>query len=445
MAVFAFLVLNSSRTTAEITNVVAELDQLRTVYEEAIFKINTDYTEISRNWPSQYSEKLEALLQNKRKAGNFEAWQAVTNELSRFRETAVINSQDLVSSPADLLSIQKEFKDIGPKQDRLRNENVVSLTRKYLDRLLSMQKSLTIDGRMEEALKVNEELKRVKVLPQFTAAEFALAAQENQTPDQNPAAQPEQAVQPGNNIQAGKDKEFEVPETVKIYQGQKPADSGSYYKSLPVSVRAKSEDGRKISTILLIAKKNAEPASPLPRSGPITARRRNDPMQNVMLRVSLKTTSADAILTNHIMVVQFFAKDSSPKTKRELQTELIPLPTIDFNKIVYIDCTPVLSSAASLFSGLILYVFDGNKKIVFQALSNDNLEQMVVEEIPKSCYVERAKQLCRTARDAYRTAYNTYLRNTTDTAALQTSRIKYADFQEKLKQYQTLAPDAPPP
>jgi hypothetical protein len=164
-----------------------------------------------------------------------------------------------------------------------------------------------------------------------------------------------------------------------------------------------------------------------------------------MLRVSFKTTSAEATLKDHIMVVQYFTKDSSQKTKKELQTELIPLPTIDFNKTVYIDCTPVLSSNYSPFAGLILYLFDSNKKVVFQALSNDGLDQLVVEEIPKSCYIERAKKLCKTAREAYRTAYSVFLRNTADTTAQQNYRVKYADFQEKLKEYQNLVPDAPPP
>ena len=177
----------------------ADLKALQDAYAKAIQKVESDSASAAQVLPATYMKELQRIQQSAKKAGDLEQLTAVNRELERFKTEQKVPDQPDASTPDAIKKLQIEYKAAVAKSDLEKNRKIVSATKQYLELLNSLQTSLTKNDKVNEALDVNAEIKRVKADSKVTSAEFALAASEtdNQMPD-------DQAKKNANTQKSGK-------------------------------------------------------------------------------------------------------------------------------------------------------------------------------------------------------------------------------------------------
>jgi hypothetical protein len=164
---------------------VRDLDERRTEFQKAMIEIETDYAARSAAWPGDYANALKDLQQRMQKAGEFEKWDATTREMQRFERERAIPDEAIVAAPAELVTLQNEYRRMFTQYGVDRNKKVLTRSRHYLEALGDLQKKYTIAGKMDIASSINAEIKRVKTL-----SDEASAGQPSGVEDVAPATAP---------------------------------------------------------------------------------------------------------------------------------------------------------------------------------------------------------------------------------------------------------------
>jgi tRNA_anti-like len=127
---------------------------------------------------AKYETALQELLSNAQKAADLEAALAIRDEIRRAANDGTLTAKQLVATPASLRTLQQQT------MERLQ-DLVSQLVQETLPRLLEMKKTLTVAGRLDEALAVRGEIERLQnthlpIVPasdtQVTSAETLLTA-----------------------------------------------------------------------------------------------------------------------------------------------------------------------------------------------------------------------------------------------------------------------------
>jgi len=147
------------------------LVSLKANYGKALQGIVTNYNVAVSNWRPTYLNDLRALQVKLQKEGDLDGWTDIKAEMTRFQQEESITASDL-SARQDVAALQAKYID-APGQAALdKSRKVIALSDKYLAKLASLQTDLTKQGKIDEALLVNEETKRVKASPEVSAARF---------------------------------------------------------------------------------------------------------------------------------------------------------------------------------------------------------------------------------------------------------------------------------
>jgi serine/threonine protein kinase len=149
-----------------------KLSQLRTRYDEALARVEAECAKRLESWPREYTAALKELLLVKQRAGDFEAWTAVNDEIARFGANPVIPESVPLTSPRELTSLQAKYQKIVSGSQLEKSGKIVALANDYVRNLNAIQKDLTVKNRMDEAARVNVEIKRVQSSPEVTAARY---------------------------------------------------------------------------------------------------------------------------------------------------------------------------------------------------------------------------------------------------------------------------------
>lgn len=140
-------VVNNSREPAELTT-------LRAAYKESLNKLDDTYYEQLREAPKTHLKALEELEKRYQSAGELKPLLAVREERLRFEKNPRADAITLVAAPDKLRALQEQYIQTLKDLELNRARSILDLTQKYVTRLTQVQKDLTRQGRIDEALKV---------------------------------------------------------------------------------------------------------------------------------------------------------------------------------------------------------------------------------------------------------------------------------------------------
>ena len=118
--------------------------------------------------------ELDALMERRRAAGDFEGWAVVQAERVRFEDSrqVVAPAED---DRSELSLLKHKYSKMRSDQRLLNSRKLVALCKKYVNDLTDIQRVYTQEGHMELARTVNAEIRRVRNIPEYLAAETLLA------------------------------------------------------------------------------------------------------------------------------------------------------------------------------------------------------------------------------------------------------------------------------
>jgi hypothetical protein len=164
------------------------LAELRGSFKTSVDSAEAAFRDGEAAWPGDYLNDLAKMQTTMQENGDFEAWSAVTAEMERFR---LDHALDVLKQPSQgedpaaesppepyvpaLAALRKRYVDIRDGLKSTRHMKIVDLCHRYILDLEAVQKELTKQGNMDSAMAVNMEIKRVRALPDFVAAEGEVA------------------------------------------------------------------------------------------------------------------------------------------------------------------------------------------------------------------------------------------------------------------------------
>jgi hypothetical protein len=174
---FAAWALSALRGEAQSgTNRMDNLAGLQVAFTNAWQRYDDDYAKVAAAWPDDYARLLESLRKAKQTAGDLDGVLAVKKEIDRFALDPHLSPEALVTSPPELRALQSRCADYSNKLRLQRSRKRADLFADYLKRLNAMQRNLTVAGKLEEAVAVNSEIKRIEALPELAEVRAAVAA-----------------------------------------------------------------------------------------------------------------------------------------------------------------------------------------------------------------------------------------------------------------------------
>ena len=152
----------------------AEMVALSENYARQLDEIAMEKRRYEESWPRQYIKDLEDLAELRRSAGDYESWYAVSNERQQF-DTSRAVGMNVANENPELGALKQKYRS---QTEGLRVESarrVVAATKKYINELTALQSRYTKDAMMPEAAAVNNEIRRIRVAPDYLAAESLTA------------------------------------------------------------------------------------------------------------------------------------------------------------------------------------------------------------------------------------------------------------------------------
>ena len=159
---------------------IEELDQLRTEHDSALAAIEVDYKQQMSAWPVEYRRALEAAMERRQKAGDYEGWEAVEVELQAFSSESRV-SEDHEEDPSELAALKGEYRDMQRKLESERARKLVSMSKKHLHHLGGLLSAYTKTGDMKTASLINDQIKLIRNSERLLAAENLLTRNDAST------------------------------------------------------------------------------------------------------------------------------------------------------------------------------------------------------------------------------------------------------------------------
>ncbi|MDO5461927.1 MAG: protein kinase [bacterium] len=153
----------------------AELVVRRTRLLEKVNEIDEEMNVALQDCPQQYIASLTALIERYKHEGNFNAWETVSVELQRFKETKSLKETDILNE-FDTLNELKALSTL--QRSMIQREKSIHLeykmkkfnmTLQHLEALDTEKIQLTKQGRMSEAAAVDAEMRLIIPDPAFVA------------------------------------------------------------------------------------------------------------------------------------------------------------------------------------------------------------------------------------------------------------------------------------
>jgi tRNA A-37 threonylcarbamoyl transferase component Bud32 len=169
----------------------AELQARLAAFNQQLQAIDADQRRDGDKWPQDYIRELGALAERRRNAGDYDGWSATTATLKQFTTTRQIGDPPSGTDLPELAQLIRNYRGIVTGQRLDRCNRLVKASRKYLNDLAEMQRTLTREGKMDAASAVNAEIRRVQGGSDLHDAEVELAAASVAAGPAKPAIEPE--------------------------------------------------------------------------------------------------------------------------------------------------------------------------------------------------------------------------------------------------------------
>jgi hypothetical protein len=402
----------SQPSSAEKT---VDLKTLQDSYAKSIQKVDGDNTSAAQNLLATYVKEVQKIQQTVQKAGDLDGLTAVNRELERFKTEQTVPDEPDASTPDAIKKVQFGYKTAVAKNNLENNRKIVSVTKQYLERLNSLQMNLTKSGKVDEALDVNAEVKRVQGDGKFTSAEFAVAAAEtekqpakkdNQPPEkQPPADQAKKTPNTETSDKTGKAKTAADSSDTEatIYDGKPFPDAlgKNNYKDMRLVGSDRITGTPKISITAALATENNMQSSSSSYWGGVERTKHGSMAYQLrlILKSAIKTYSVD----DPTLVVQYFSKNvvtSGKSNPALIEAKKFTLPRLDGTRNVGVDLPPVSLESSSYRNtdgywgnsessasgrelyGFIVSIFDSSGALVAQSGSNNTLRKLGVNKVP---------------------------------------------------------------
>jgi len=154
---------------------VPSLDSLRQSYEQSVQKQQVGAGTALLGKLDDYRKALSALADKFQKAGDLEGLLACKQEQERFEMDKQIPLEPASGTPAAIAKLQTDYRKSVAQMETDKYSGLLALTEKYVGQLNALKKQLTVQGEIDEALKMKAEVERVKTSAPVAAAEFAIA------------------------------------------------------------------------------------------------------------------------------------------------------------------------------------------------------------------------------------------------------------------------------
>ncbi|MBP5510430.1 MAG: protein kinase [Kiritimatiellae bacterium] len=155
----------------------AEVLKKQAEYDQQILKLANQQLDFQKAWPTEYRAELENLMEQRRNEGDFEGWVLAQNERKRFDESEALPDIGEADSPSQELQLLfTKYRKLLADQRVVHSRKIANLCKRYANELTDTQRRLMQEGKMAQAMAVNEEIRRVRALPSLADAESILAA-----------------------------------------------------------------------------------------------------------------------------------------------------------------------------------------------------------------------------------------------------------------------------
>jgi hypothetical protein len=151
------------------------LPGLKSIYQARLDTIIRESGEKRMALRTDYVRALRELEAAFRKAGKLERVLDVQREKERFQDSYTLPACPGKDTPAEIIALQKRCREAWHSTQRSKHRRVMTLVRYYTRHLAALEKKLTVQGKIEQALEVRSEKEATRKSPEVRAAKFALS------------------------------------------------------------------------------------------------------------------------------------------------------------------------------------------------------------------------------------------------------------------------------
>jgi hypothetical protein len=155
-----------------------ELNPCRLVYEDLVTKAEAEAKAGVQTVVAGYGQSLMAIREQSKRAGDLQGLLAANKEIARFEAEKTVPEQAAADLSPAILNAHVAARKALAAQEVAKYQKLADLARRYVVSLTALQKSLVIRDKVEEALVVDKEMKRMQ---------FVLADVESRLPVPPPA------------------------------------------------------------------------------------------------------------------------------------------------------------------------------------------------------------------------------------------------------------------
>lgn len=140
------------------------LDAHRRAHEESVHALRTERDAKARELREVYGRSLGTLIEFLKKAGDPDPVITMAAEQRRFAREGTVPASDPAGLPPALLRLRASYRKAVVANDASSDRRVTAATAKYLGILERLMQKLTAEGKLDLALNVKEERRRVEFI-----------------------------------------------------------------------------------------------------------------------------------------------------------------------------------------------------------------------------------------------------------------------------------------
>lgn len=374
-----------------------ELTTVRQIYDTHRAGITDDAGKSLDVLNGQYLRALEEYREKMRKAGNPTEWTAADKAIKRAQEDDFGFEMDVSADSPGIAALQRTFVSQAVHCQAEKCHAILSLADQYLKHLEQMKVNYTRGGEIEIALRVQEELNRVRGSDDIAAAKFELTAIDAESDADRSSAQ--EAHEPvAASPQQDRPQEINGFQIYSLKKG--PAIEAMSFDNLRLTSTDNVGVGRRLVSVSasLGTRKDIE-------KNKFTTSHSHSKSESGewthLVRLTLRSSSASRTLQRPTVVVQLYAETVKDRSGRE--PELVAQRkarldairpdwmTIDSPEIILAsvehDFRGVYAGRRTFkagleFYGVVISVFDSEGGLAYQGVSRKALAGEAVTTIP---------------------------------------------------------------
>jgi len=169
-----------------VVNNPEELEAQRLKYQQSLSLIYEKQRIFLQDWPVEYNSELETLLDKYQRAGDYDGWEIVQNELTRFEQEGTVTTID-VEEPLEFVLLAQKYVRILEDQKLLHSRNLIKKCKLYINSLEEMKKKYTQEGRIQFAAAVHSEINNATEVRSYVEAEKVIASSDRNLNAESPS------------------------------------------------------------------------------------------------------------------------------------------------------------------------------------------------------------------------------------------------------------------